>query len=478
MTMTGRRMLVTDCKSVTAQNITDIVEKAMMTHVDNAADIEYLWNYYRGEQPILRREKNVRPDICNRIVENRANEIVSFKTGYLCGEPIQYVGKSSGDAVSSGVAKLNAMMESIDKDACDRDLVEWMMIAGTAYRLILPRGVTDGCPPFELYVPDPRTTFVVYSADVGHVPMLGATYYTDDDGVVHMTAWSTAFRWELEDGKVVSETANPMGDVPIIEYPANNARLGSFETVLPLLDANNALVSNRMDGIEQFVQAFLKFVNTEIDRDKLEEFIELGAIMVKSPPGVVADVDLVTAELDQSQTQVTKDDIYSSILTICGMPNRNGGTSTSDTGQAVIFRDGWSAAESRAKDCENSYRRPERRMLSLVLRICRTVEGAPPEVAGLMLEDIALKFTRRNYEAIQSKSQVLVSMLENEKIHPKLAFEASGLFVDPERAYAQSMAYYEAERAKEEKIFGVGEPDAEGPSGKTEIADGQERPKS
>lgn len=56
--------------------------------------------------------------------------------------------------------------------------------------------------------------------------------------------------------------------------------------------------------------------------------------------------------------------------------------------------------------------------------------------------------TRRNYENIQSKSQVLTTMLGNSKIHPLLAFQHSGLFVDPERAYAMSVKYYEEEQAK------------------------------
>ena len=39
-------------------------------------------------------------------------------------------------------------------------------------------------------------------------------------------------------------------------------------------------------------------------------------------------------------------------------------------------------------------------------------------------------------------------MLDNPKIHPLLAFQHSGLFIDPERAYAMSVKYYEQEQAK------------------------------
>jgi len=55
--------------------------------------------------------------------------------------------------------------------------------------------------------------------------------------------------------------------IPIIEYPANKARLGAFEIVLPLLDAINNVESNRMDGVEQFIQAFWKFIGCHIEKD-------------------------------------------------------------------------------------------------------------------------------------------------------------------------------------------------------------------
>jgi hypothetical protein len=93
--MYGRRVITTDVEEITAANVVDVLQKAMSTHELNRGEMEYLWNYYRGKQPILTRVKTVRPEICNKIIENRANEIVSFKVGYLCGEPIQYIVRNS-----------------------------------------------------------------------------------------------------------------------------------------------------------------------------------------------------------------------------------------------------------------------------------------------------------------------------------------------------------------------------------------------
>lgn len=448
--MHGRQVIKTSVPKITADNVLDVLRKAFAIHERNCSDIQYLWDYYKGEQPILHRVKDVRPEICNKIVENRANEIVSFKVGYLCGEPIQYVGRSGDEKVTEGITLLNELMFAEDKATQDQEIVEWQMICGTAYRLVLPdpEGEEDEAP-FEMYTLDPRNSFVVYSTEIGNKPLMGVKYYKDDDGIIHYSVYTENYYYLIDGDKINPEKSKPLpfGMVPVFEYPANNARLGAFEIVLPLLDALNNIESNRIDGIEQFIQAFWKFVGCKLNEEEFKSFLEQGAIMV--PPndtGGNIDVDLIVKELNQQQTQTLKDDCYNAIITICGMPNRNGGSSTSDTGAAVLLRDGWSLAEARAKDSEHMFKKSEKKMLKLVLRICSDLRGL-----NLRLKDIDLQFTRRNYENIQSKSQVLTSMLNNRKIHPLLAFQHSGMFVDPERAYTMSKEYWEKEAVRMEQ---------------------------
>ena len=442
MEMLGRRVITTDISALTSANIVDELNKAFDTHNLNRGEIEYLWNYYRGKQPILERKKTVRPEICNKIVENRANEIVSFKVGYLCGEPIQYVGRNGDESVSRAIAELNEMMFSENKATQDKEIVEWQMICGTAYRLVLPdkNGEEDDAP-FEIFTLDPRDTFVVYSSEVGNKPIFAVKYRVDSERNRICSVYSANEYWKLIGDKIVEHTAHALGRIPIFEYPANNARLGAFEIVLPMLDAINTVASNRLDGVEQFIQAFVKFVNCDIDEEQFKALKDLGAIKVKSVDGSTADVSIVTQELNQGQTQTLVDYLYQTVLTICGMPNRNGGSSTSDTGAAVIMRDGWTLAESRAKDSELMFKQSEYEVLKLILRILRDTEGVSEDLVNLRLKNLSMQFTRRNYENIQSKAQVLVSMLQQNKIHPRLAFATSGAFSDPESAYQMSMEY-------------------------------------
>ena len=443
----GRRVIYTEVTEINEGNIIDVLQKALFTHLQNQADIDYLYRYYRGDQPILGRKKEVRPEINNMIVENRANEIVSFKTGYLVGEPIQYVSRGNDEAAASEVLTLNDYMLSEDKQAQDKELADWMHICGTAYRMVLPDAMADveeDEAPFEIFTLDPRFAFVVYSVGLGHKPMMGVRYVVKEDKTIVFSCWTQDQYFEVWNTWDVIHSEDQILGIPIIEYPLNQARLGAFEIVVPLLDAINMTESNRVDGVEQFIQSLMLFHNVDISSDDFDKLRDLGAIKYKDIDATLkAEIQYLTSEMNQTQTQTLVDSMYETVLTICGMPNRNGGTSTSDTGTAVIMRDGWSAAEARAKDTEPVFKKSEKEFLKLTLRICRDMGHL-----SLKLSALEIRFTRRNYENIAQKSTVLTQMLACEKIAPELAFTHCGLFSDPQLAYRMSMDYMKEQEEK------------------------------
>lgn len=449
--LNGRRMILTDETEVNIGNVVQILRKALPYHWKNRSEISYLWSYYKGRQPILNRVKEVRPEITNKIVENRANEIVSFKSGYLMGEPLQYVSRGNAENIADAINQLNEFVFAEEKPAKDKELADWFHICGTSFRMVLPDEMTgeDDESPFEIYTLDPRNTFVVYNNGLGNKPILGVKYVVDENGVVHYSCYSDHEYFEIVESKVVSYDTHILGEIPIIEYPLNMARIGAFELVIPLLDAINLTDSNRLDGVEQFIQALMLFHNVDISSEDFDELRERGAIKFKDiDPQLKAEINYLVSNLNQGETQTLVDHMYQTVLTICGMPNRNGGSSTSDTGSAVIMRDGWSAAEARAKDSELMFKKSERIFLKVVLNICRTLAGMDLKVCN-----VEIRFTRRNYENILQKAQVLDLMLKNNKIHPRLAFEHCGLFVDSDLAYTLSAEYAEEQEQKAQELF-------------------------
>lgn len=432
-TFIGRKVIMNDADYVSADNVVSILNNALFYHEKNRLDIDYLYKYYKGLQPIIYRTKDVRPEICNKIVENRANEIVNFKVGYLMGEPVQYVSRGE---LNEGVELLNDYVFSEDKASLDKELAEWFTICGTAYRMILPDpiGEEDECP-FEIYTLDPRYSFVVYQNALGNKPLMGVKYIVrESDKVPVYSVYTNKEYFEIIENSIVKHEYHLLGDVPIIEYPHNNARLGAFEVALPLLDSINDIQSNRLDGVEQFIQSFMLFKGVDIDLEDFKSLKDLGALKIPSD----GDVTMLTSELNQGQTQTLVDDLYKAILEICGMPSQgDGSTGDSSNNGAVILKNGWQTAEARAKDTELNFKKSEKKFLKIAIYLCNQLRQF-----NLKLSQIEIRFTRRNYENISEKATVLTTLLGSDKVHPKLAFEHSGLFTDPDVAYKMSEDYY------------------------------------
>ncbi|MBO6273198.1 phage portal protein [bacterium] len=458
-TFLGREKVTTTTRYIDETNICKVLSKVIPVFERNVNDISFLYNYYRGLQPILNRVKQIRPDICNKIVENHAEEIVSFFTGYIFGDSIIYAGRSEEDC-SEEIQKLNAWNAENDADAQNITLGEWLNICGLGFKMALPRrdsivDTSEMTSPYITTVLDPREACVVYYNGIQEVPVLGFkvidTRNTDALYNKLYCCYTETGYYEIPDTEILSgripvRMNNPIGKVPIVEYPANIARRGRLEPVIPIMDALNILASNRLDGVEQFIQSILLFRNVDVDSTDVDRLNAMGAIKYKDvDPQTPGEVRYITAELNQEGAQTLKDDLYESLLIISGMPNRNGGNSTSDTGTAVIYRDGFFAAETKAKAMEKFYTRSEKELLKVILRIVGAVNGF-----NLHLANIEVKFTRKNYENTLVKSQVLTTMLSNEKIAPRLAFVYSGLFSDPEAAWKESMLYYDSNKEKEE----------------------------
>lgn len=438
----GREQIFAD--SVTEENVTAVLQQVYSKHAKNKGQIKFLYNYYKGKQPILERIKEVRPEICNRIVENWAYAIVSFRVGYLCGSPIQYISGKSKDSLTDDIDKLNDIMDTLGKPAIDKDLIEWQMIAGTSYRSVFP----DKAEIMQISSLDPRNTFVIYSTDIGHKP-IAAVYETvkqeNSKPIRYITVYTPEKIFTIKEWNKVSTENNPLGAIPILEYPANNARLSVIEIVIDLLDAINELDSDRLDGVAQFIQSLMVVYNADVGEETANTLREKGLIQLKSVGDAHADVKIISEQLDQGQTQTLKEDLLQRVREIIGLPSQGDGTTgDSSNNGAMLLKGGWENAETKARESEIMFKRSEIPFLKIALNLLSKNKTG----INLELGDVDIRFTRRNYENIQVKSQVLTTMLSNEKIAPKLAFESCGMFIDPEEAYNMSVDYEKKKQAE------------------------------
>ena len=466
MDMHGRRQIFTNEPDITEANVLQELNKALFVHNQNRAEIVYLEKYLRGVQPIMDRVKKFRPEICNRTVVNIANQIVTFKTAAFVGYPIQYVSRGKNESVPAKIEALNGMMLAESKQNRDMRMAYNMFTCGVGYRLVLrdkagdvANGTLAGEAPFEIYTTDPKNSFVIRLNDVTKRIVAGVNYVMLDSesNSVLYTVYTKDRVYKIEgtmtsaDGPITTVVHN-MGFVPLIEYPCNNVYMGAFEPVLPLLDLYNLITSNRADGIEQFIQAIMVFEGVDITAEQLEAVKEQGAL--KIPPsmdGRVGKVYYLNEQLNQEQTQVFINDLYSTILQIVGMPSQgNGNTSDSSNNGAALVKNGWYSADARNLETVGSWDGAETEFLRIVLRICE----AANVINGLGVSDIEIKHGKNSYEDLLVKTQSFTTMI-GAGAPPVQAYTVSGILNDPEAAAIAFEQYQEVLAEKADEAAGI-----------------------
>lgn len=468
----GRRQILSAVDEVTEQNVLDVLGKAIAVHLQNRREILFLKNYVKGEQPILHRTKTYNDYINNKVVVNIANQIITFKSSEFAGEPIQYVSRGTGigdgnedeeNTIPKLVAAINDMMISEEKQSKDFKLAYEMFTCGVGYRLVChDQGASDEDyldeAPFDMYIPESENTFIVKRSDVTRKVLMGVTYvFKDPEGQnVEYTVYTPKVKYVIggigndtdpSKMKIISREKHNFGQVTLVEYPCNPNYMGAFEPVVPLLDSINLTQSNRLDGIEQFVQALMVFDGVDISRDQFLELHDLGAIKLPPTQGSNSGKKLyyLNEQLDQSQTQTLIEDMYKKVLRIVGIPSQgDGNTGDSSNNGAVIMRNGWWDAEARMQETQSMWKASEKAFLKIVLKICADTNT----LTGLKISNLEPRFWRQSYEDLLVKTQSFATLRQAGQ--PAIqAFSFSHLSRDPE---ADAIVYDEYQRELAEEV--------------------------
>lgn len=446
----GRKVIKTKAARISRQNIVEELNKALAVHRKNAIETDYLDGYYRGDQPILYRQKANRPEVNNKIAINLAYELVERKTADICAEPIQYVLRGMDEKKAQEISELNAIVESESKQECDIDICRWRSICGTAYRFI---GNDEGAgglldeSDFYLTSEDPRYTFVVYYQN--GKPAFSCQIREDEDGGEIYFCYTNVEWIEISGGDIKDYGANGNYAIPVIEYPNNSRRLSDIEIVMPIMDAINTLSSDRINGVEQFVSSWIKFINCEVDEETYAKMRQEGALVVKSNNGSEnkADVDVMSVELNQTEGQVVFNDLFDKFLEVSGLANRESNTG-GDTGNAVNLRNGHYDCGLRTAINEPILKKSENMTIKILLNRLRINRGYT-----LLPSDIQIHINHNKLDNLLTKSEAL-NMLLQCGIDEKIAIRTVDLFSDPERVALESrerMAVLYPKEIQEEK---------------------------
>ena len=477
--MFGRLDIYSTFDEITEENVKTELNSALIYHIKNMLQEEFLYWYTRGVQPILHRSKDIREDILNIVQVNTAAEIVDFKNGYFLTQPCSYVSRRKG--VQTKLKKLNEYLYRSGKLEVDNKVADWFHRVGKGVAFITPN--EDKEAPFKAYALDPHSAFVVYSLKPGNEPVMGVNYVVADgkakfdvftkDYVFHLSGVQTGKTVTYEKSHDYMTTAttldsvepNVLGEIPIIEYRYNSVNTSAFELAIPLLDEISNLTSNACDGVEQFIQSLAIAVNCEFPEDTtITDIRKAGMIALRSIGENKADFKVLTEQLDQTQTKTLVDSIYDEVLRICAMPSRSNGSSTYDTtGAAVLANFGWYQADAAARNTEDLFKESNRQFDRIIVEILKR-KG----LLDIDINDFELNFVRNETANVQSKAQAFQTLMAA-GLHPELAAAKSGISSDPVKDMKMSEKWLEMIWGNPEKV--VKAEQTNGGQGESEIVE-------
>lgn len=237
-----------------------IIRQLISKHISLVGNLKKNMAYYQGKHKSLEDAKRE-----NRLVCNHAKDISDTASSYFIGNPVTY--KSDAD-----IKDLTDSLETAGADETDGDNGLDLSIYGLAYEYVYVKENENNLLTKNL---SPENTFMVKDDSIEENELFAVYYYVrkDDSGTgpehYIATVLTPNYKYELdiqnnEVPQLTTELPVPhyLGEIPIIEYLNNKLAIGDFELQIPLIDAYNALMSDRITDKEQFIDAILAIYGT------------------------------------------------------------------------------------------------------------------------------------------------------------------------------------------------------------------------
>ena len=487
----GRKEIYTDEREIDSSNVIIVLQRAYSEHYTNMQDIDELIKFEAGHQPLLR-EKIVRPEIDNQVVDNVAAEVTAFNIAYHFGNPITLVQRGVVDSgvepekEAEAISLLNEQYESNGIYSKTQKLGRFIETCGVGYTYVdIKRDWSDGDSYFDVQVLDPRFTFVVRSGYyIDRRIMMAVTYRVDHNGNRHFTCFTADRRYDIDNlTKIVngehekvltkqrwlptdrSGEVNILGMVPIVEWVRDHDRQGCFERQIPELNALNLLNSDIINDVDQNTQAIWFTTNLEFPKDDEGNVIkpETGDWVNgnSTGDGKTPTANPLIIPYDYSgmlNNYITRRAL---ILQKCFVPQRND-TSGGSTGVAMSDATGWSAAEQYASMQQailESCKMDEVKLVLEAIRCSGKVASEHAPLKELSYRDIKPNIKRQRTYELTTKINFFATAVKH-GIYGLHALRAMNVFDDVNQVWEDSKEliekFQESTFERGQRVYGSG----------------------
>lgn len=430
-----------------------VIRQLISKHISMVGRLQKNMRYYGGDHEILKEKRK------NKLVCNHAKDISDTASSYFIGNPVTY----KSEAV---ITPLTDALQTAEADETDGDNGLELSIYGIAYEYIYVKENENYLVTKNISA---ENSFVVKDDSIEENELFAVYYYIrkDDSGMrpdhYRATVVTPNYKYELDiensnTYQPTTEQAVPhyLSEIPIIEYLNNKLAIGDFELQIPLIDAYNALMSDRITDKEQFVDAILAIYGTlltdedESDTEGEDESIRKAKARLKEYKILempdTAKAEYLTRTFDENGVEILKKAIEQDIHKFSHIPcmtdeNFSGNVS----GVAMEFK--LLGMENITKIKTRYYRKGLRKRMRIFCKFL-AMKGVNIDMMG-----ITMIFTRalpKNLLEISQMVSNLKGVVSRRTLLAQIPFVEN---VDEELAAVKEEA--EEELKRQQEVFGL-----------------------
>ncbi|WP_157801088.1 phage portal protein [Bacillus solitudinis] len=257
------------------------IKEAIKKHKLELPRLNKLYNYYIGNHAILNRKLADPSKPNNKVTTSYPKMIINTLLGYFASIPLAYVSKSNNELFLEDLKNINFINNEEDVNA---EIVKNFSIFGKCYELYyIDRGGKirfNYYSPMEMYVENDNKGNVQFGLryweekrqEDKRKKIIKVEVY-DHSGIYHFISNDNGETYVSDSSE--EDLEHYFNEVPISIFLNNEEEQGDFEEFIPKVDAIEKLLSDSVNSVESWVNAYLVLAghsgSTSEDLQKLKQ---------------------------------------------------------------------------------------------------------------------------------------------------------------------------------------------------------------
>lgn len=288
-----------------------------------------LWRAYSCKADILDTNKIKakalnKPDY--RIAVNYPRYVVDTYNGFAAGIPIKI--SASDQAVTDYIAQIDA---ENDLDDVYAEIHTSKCVFGEAYQLLY----VDERGEIATVASDPLEAFPIYNNSIKpHSRYFVRTYWDEDNkrhGTISDDTYVYYFDFDGADIVFTEQHPHGFGAVPAVIYTMNSARIGLIEIILPMCNAFDKAISEKMNDVDAFADAIMKVLGATLTKEQIADLRDKRIINIGGKDGSNVIVDFLarpSGDTTQEHLLERLERLIFTVSMVCNVSDDNFATSS------------------------------------------------------------------------------------------------------------------------------------------------------